>query len=475
MDNKIIENVLLTIEQYKGSTADFKQAAVLGKYGRMPFFSRLLVWKVCALTETLNMREWHERLRTLRTVYHGLRQNREMRVPWHALDDECDLAEPRSKSESDKSKSKSESDKSKTDKAERAQRRQLAKTAVSADEDPLLLAPPGREAGVDQTEVDGELLRSIVLDVQRLFPGEEFFVETHRRRHIATILYVWAKCNPQVGYKQGMHEILGLIYWNMARESVEVPADYSSDDRAVLALYDVQYLAHDVFALFNRFVVASGVVGDFYASEAQLMLLVEQFNALLMKVDQLVHYNLVTKLRLESQLWIIRYLRLLLARELGDVELISKLWDRLVAADLLLPKPCVPQLTIFLVIVLLLHIKRELMLCDFSEALTLLLRYPIGAKTASHRDFVDSLFDDAYLLYQSRENDLKLYEVGLRLSKRALGGVSVTYSPKVSLDTPLPLPLPMPPTAEESRAAKMAFEKTRLEMRLKKKAQLMLQ
>lgn len=466
MDNKIIENVLLTIEQYKGSTADFKQAAVLGKYGRMPFFSRLLVWKVCALTETLNMREWHERLRTLRTVYHGLRQNREMRVPWHALDDECDLAEP---------KSKSESDKSKTDKAERAQRRQLAKTAVSADEDPLRLVPQGREAGVDQTELDGELLRSIVLDVQRLFPGEEFFVVAHRRRHIATILYVWAKCNPQVGYKQGMHEILGLIYWNMARESVEVPAAYSSDDRAVLALYDVQYLAHDVFALFNRFVVASGVVGDFYASEAQLMLLVEQFNALLMKVDQLVHYNLVTKLRLESQLWIIRYLRLLLARELGDVELISKLWDRLVAADLLLPKPCVPQLTIFLVIVLLLHIKRELMLCDFSEALTLLLRYPIGAKTASHRDFVDSLFDDAYLLYQSRENDLKLYEVGLRLSKRALGGVSVTYSPKVSLDTPLPLPLPMPPTAEESRAAKMAFEKTRLEMRLKKKAQLMLQ
>lgn len=234
MDNKIIENVLLTIEQYKGSTADFKQAAVLGKYGRMPFFSRLLVWKVCALTETLNMREWHERLRTLRTVYHGLRQNREMRVPWHALDDECDLAEPRSKSESDKSK---------TDKAERAQRRQLAKTAVSADEDPLLLAPQGREAAVDQTEVDGELLRSIVLDVQRLFPGEEFFVETHRRRHIATILYVWAKCNPQVGYKQGMHEILGLIYWNMARESVEVPTDYSSDDRAVLALYDVQYLS----------------------------------------------------------------------------------------------------------------------------------------------------------------------------------------------------------------------------------------
>lgn len=478
--NSNIENVLLTVEHYKASMADFRHAVVHGKYHGCSFFSRVLAWKACYLTQTLKTPRWAERLRNSRLVFRDLRQNPEMKPPWWTLDSDCDLYLSQTTSVSSSSSSRAGA--KNTVGSRKLHRVPIDNNPLSdplSDPDPHPLS-----LGPELTaEESADLLRSVVMDVQRLFPGEGLFHDgsaaaVRRKRHVVAMLYVWAKCNPHVGYKQGMHEILGLIYLNMAREAVEMPssgdASYSAADRSILALFDSHYLQHDVFALFNRFVGSSGAVAQFYLSEKRLMDLIAAFDALLMKVDQLVHYNLVTKLRLEPQLWIIRYLRLLLARELGpDMEQLSRLWDRLMAADLLLPQ-CLPNLVLFLVVVLLVRIKSELMVCDFSEALTLLLRYPIGEKIQAHACFLDLLFNDAYDLYQNRDNDLKLYEHGLRLARKAGTGVSVLYlrpttpilSPRLSAETSIP-------TAEATRATNMAFEKTRLEMRLKKKAQLM--
>lgn len=475
--NTNIENVLLTVERYKGSMVEFRHAVVHGKYHGCGFFSRVLTWKACYLTDSLNTPAWAERLRNTRRVFRDLRHKPDMKVPWWTLDADCDLyVSPQTSSAHG----------SKTHAKGAVAPRQLDRVRI--DHDPLSLPPSDPLSSADVLTPDADLLRSVVMDVQRLFPGEALFhaaspAAVRRKRHVVAMLYVWAKCNPQVGYKQGMHELLGLIYVNMAREAVDIPppadTSYSAADRSILALFDAHYLQHDVFALFNRFVGTSGVVAQFYLSEQRLMDLIAAFDALLMKVDQLVHYNLVTKLRLEPQLWIIRYLRLLLSRELGpNMDQLSLLWDRLVAAELLLPAGllCLPNLVLFLVVVLLVRIKSELMVCDFSEALTLLLRYPIAAKTSAHARFLDSLFSDAYDLYQNRGNDLKLYEHGLRLARKAGTCVSVLYlrpttpvlSPRLSTETAMP-------TAEATRAANMAFEKTRLEMRLKKKAQLMME
>ncbi|QEL61548.1 hypothetical protein CJJ09_003695 [Candidozyma auris] len=180
---------------------------------------------------------------------------------------------------------------------------------------------------------------------------------------MVSILYVWAKCNPTIGYKQGMHEILGLMFLNIRKESVSLPQTntVSADDRQILSLYDEKYLEHDLFTIFNRFFVTSGVVSQFFASEADLMASINVFNIYLMKVDQLIHYNLVTKLRLESQLWVIRYFRLMLLRELGnDLEVPSLLWDKLAAMDAHTGSDLVPDTIAFLVVVLLVHIKSEL-------------------------------------------------------------------------------------------------------------------
>lgn len=453
-ENEIISKVLLTVEQYKGNLNVLKSAVVLSDYTKRKFFSRLLLWKVCLITETLNFQLWESKLSASRVIYHKLSNNSEMIVPWSKLDKDSEFYLPEARS--------------------RSPVKAFGKTKLTRVQnvsDPLSKFSTPYESN----EPDTELLELIALDVMRLFPGEPLFHDGSEaalgaKRQLISILYVWAKCNPQVGYKQGLHEILGLLYMNLMAESVEISqtSTFSADDRSILQLYDLHYLPHDLFAIFNRFMIP--VVANFYQNEAVLMKLIEDFNALLMKVDQLIHYNLVTKLRLESQLWIIRYLRLLLLRELGnDLEVPAQLWDKMIASE---SYAGLPTLLMFIIIVLLVHIKTELVLCDFSEALSLLLHYPTSNKMNMDRDFIDHLFSDAYKLMEHKNNDLKLYECGIKLNKKHNSRMRITVgyaSDSSRSDSQSPAPV-----VPDSKAAKMAFEKYRMEMRLKKKAQLML-
>lgn len=465
-ESETISKVLLITEQYKGSISAFRNAVLSNEYNpKSENFSRLLIWKTCLLTETLNIPAWDSKLLASRAVYHLLRLNSDMAVPWNSLERDNEfysLSVPKSSHSS--------------------QARRLVRIN-DVEDDPL---SSNATNSLHQLRSDLELLDAIILDIQRLFPGENFFHNGSDSAHAAkrqliTVLFIWCKCNPSVGYKQGIHEILGLIYLNMLGESLTLPntKDYATEEMSILSLFDLHYLEHDLFALFNRFVVSSGLIHAFYETEGSLMLSIESFNGLLMKVDQLIHYNLITKLRLESPLWIIRFLRLLLLRELSnDLEVPSMFWDKLVVAELLTPKgqTCLADLIICTTVVMLVHLKTELMLCDFSEALSLLLHYPISTKINRYPDFINQLFKDAYNLHSIRDKDLKLYEYGLKLNKIYNSRIKVNVngsgtptpsspsvlSPKSSIEMP---------TLADSKAAKMKFEKNRLEMRLKKKAQ----
>ncbi|SGZ57377.1 CIC11C00000000757 [Sungouiella intermedia] len=480
-ENDIIQKVLLTIEQYKGNANIFKNSVLNNEYtSKKSNFTRLLVWKTCFITESLNLQAWETNLKTSRVIYHKLRQSQEMQLPWWKLDIDSPFYAPEI-----------------VDRITKLSKPQRLVRVQNVQNDPLALKSrsPTPLGPYEISEEDVDLLQSIILDIHRLFPGEKLFHDEtdaalQTKKQLVSILYIWSKCNPQVGYKQGIHEILGLLYLNLLAESVEIPNTntFSSDDLRILSLYDVHYLLHDLFTILNRFLISSGVISQFYQTETHLMASIEHFNGMLMKTDQLIHYNLITKLRLESQLWIIRYLRLLLLRELGsNLEIPSLLWDKLAACQLLAGngQQCIPDLIMFIIAVLLVHIKTELVLCDFSEALSLLLHFPITSRLNQDPEFVDKVFKDALHLYENKDNDLKLYEYGLKLNKKynsrlrvSVGytsgdspsnSLSAVSSPKLSTEVTRSIP-----TAEDSRAAKMAFEKVRMEMRLKKKAQLML-
>lgn len=476
-ENDTIANALLTIARYKGNVSLFRKAVVDHEYTpSTKHFLRLLLWKVCLITESLNIHQWLAKLADTRVVYHKLSQDVSMEVPWWLLDPDDQYY--MSKESSRQSFLKRRGSRKKTS------LNQHILSMESANRDPL------QEAIADPNL---ELLQSIILDVDRLFPGEVFFHSLQVKQQLIQILFVWSKCNPQIGYKQGIHEILGLIYLNMHRESVDIPVTntISPDDLKILQLYDTHYLAHDIFTIFNMFMIRSSVCARFYEKEQVLWKSIEDFNVNLMKVDQLIHYNLVTKLNLELQLWIIRYLRLLLLREIDDLTNTNLLWDKLVAVDVNGASrsiQCIPDILVFVVIVMLIHIKTNLMTCDFSEALSLLLHYPISEKLRAQPDLIHKWFEYAIKLYDQKLNDMKLYELGIKLNKKfnpnLRFSMSYTGSPRsstesVSSRTSL-LPSPAPGrvalisqelSAADARAERMRFEKLRMEMRLKKRAQ----
>ncbi|EGW34083.1 uncharacterized protein SPAPADRAFT_135310 [Spathaspora passalidarum NRRL Y-27907] len=485
-ENEIIQHVLLTINKTKGNLETFKSGIVNGDYtSQTPFFTRTLVWKVCLITNSLNINEWESRLHDSRVVYHQLTKRGDMQVPWWELS--CDHYFYKTKEESTHRTLRRTHSQSGSVR-QIPQRQSSVKNSlarVRANDDPLSTSRSSTPSPseVTPTEQDIELLEAIILDIDRLFPGEDFFQpnQPHSlsvKRQLIEILYVWSKCN--LGYKQGIHEILGLIYHSLYKESIPIPQTntISVDDLKILKLYDSNYLSHDLFTILNAFLMKSGAFAKFYENESNLLTTIDDFNIKLMKIDQFIHYNLTAKLKLESQLWIIRYLRLVLLREIIDLETTASLWDKLVASPAIMP-----DLVLFMIIQLLIQIKTDLIASDFSECLSLLLHYPTGKITHNPADFINNLYKDSFKLYEYRNDDLKLYEYGNKLNAKYNPNLKISMSYTSSGRSSISSINSNGSRAStevhggpslDTKAEKLQFEKMRLEMRLKKKAQSML-
>lgn len=495
--DKTISAVLLTVNKYSGGISSLKTAVAHGDYNsECPYYSRLLVWKAVSVVETLQISEWDAKLHASRVVYHQL--SKDAVVPWHLLEDDHAFYIPLSFAV-----------KGRTSGSSKSLKQSVQRKLTAAD--PLSDASSGK-GGTPSHDTDLELLQAIIMDVERLFPGEEFFRELGHKKQLIEVLYVWSKCNLSIGYKQGIHEILGLIYFNMYKESIHVEKVKVTDknELTIMNLYSHQYLKHDLFTIFNKFMVGSGIITKYYDNERTLIEAIDQFNVYLMKVDQVVYYTLLHKLKLESQLWIMRYFRLLLSREINDLAQCSAYWDLLICTPSL---NSIPDMISFCIVVLLIRVKYDILTGDFSECLELLLHYPLheplddpalfqSFQVMNNTFMIDDILRDATKLYEQRTHDLKLYELGLKLNKKYNPNLRVSMSfasapgtresspAKSSMDTERPRILsdesgePTQISSKklkytlanliENRANQAKFEKMRMEMRLKKKVQQML-
>lgn len=69
------------------------------------------------------------------------------------------------------------------------------------------------------------------------------------------ILFVYSKLNPDVGYRQGMHELLAPILWTVDRDSLKEPSTevnptQKNSEGLMLKLLDPGFVEHDSFTLF---------------------------------------------------------------------------------------------------------------------------------------------------------------------------------------------------------------------------------
>lgn len=86
-------------------------------------------------------------------------------------------------------------------------------------------------------------------------PENLYFRQPSTQNILLDILFVFAKLNPDVGYRQGMHEVLAPILWVVERDAVDADrysqlADERGDE-ALLEMFDSRYIEHDTFTLFG--------------------------------------------------------------------------------------------------------------------------------------------------------------------------------------------------------------------------------
>jgi len=87
-------------------------------------------------------------------------------------------------------------------------------------------------------------------------PENVYFRQPATQDMMLDILFIFCKLNPDIGYRQGMHEILAPILWVIERDSVNRGAGKNTSnahtDKGVLEeLVDSCFIEHDSFTLYS--------------------------------------------------------------------------------------------------------------------------------------------------------------------------------------------------------------------------------
>ncbi|VDO52261.1 unnamed protein product [Haemonchus placei] len=187
---------------------------------------------------------------------------------------------------------------------------------------------------------DHDLRDLIMKDVGRTFPELEFFQQDHIRRMMCDILLIYAKENPFVSYKQGMHEILAPLIF--------------------VLFSDQQSFCHCL--------ETGGLTVQDAAPTNQVMRELVAIGERLQCVDPELAEHL-NSLDIPPQLYGIRWLRLLFGREFAIHDLLY-VWDVLVC-----DRP-VARMVECVFLAMLVQIRHLLLQSDYGGCLQYLMRYP---------------------------------------------------------------------------------------------------
>ena len=82
-------------------------------------------------------------------------------------------------------------------------------------------------------------------------PDNLYFREPSTQTMLLDILFIFCKLNQDVGYRQGMHEVLAPILWVLSRDATDIENHNTREDDLMRESLDVNYLEHDAFTLFG--------------------------------------------------------------------------------------------------------------------------------------------------------------------------------------------------------------------------------
>lgn len=231
-----------------------------------------------------------------------------------------------------------------------------------------------------------DLRKIIQQDVERTFPDMGYFRSDEVQHQLTNVLFLYSVMHPDIGYRQGMHELLAPLFYAIDFDSVPVAHEVFETDSLFAEFCSRSWVAADSWALFSAIMQK---VSQWYewrepalpppAARGPINLkpyvppIVEACNRiqgnLLKSVDPTL-YEAMQGAGVEPQIYGLRWLRLLFTREFPMDEAMM-LWDGLFASS----SPT-PGLVLWLCVAMLVRIRTKLIPSDYSTQLTYLLRYP---------------------------------------------------------------------------------------------------
>lgn len=229
--------------------------------------------------------------------------------------------------------------------------------------------------GAEQEMNDEQLLDIINKDVDRTFPDIEYFRSEAVQKSLTNILFIYSKLNPDVSYKQGMHELAAPMLWVVAQDCI------LEDD---MGFFKSEYSEADAFELFSQIMKS---VKPWYMSvdsRSQPPIVTKSVHIqedLLRKADPELYKALKTN-AIEPQIWGIRWIRLLFGREFKYDQMLA-LWDSMFANPASVDNEEDADLEIvdYICVVMLLRVRSRLIDAEHTDMLTTLLNYPLDETT----------------------------------------------------------------------------------------------
>ncbi len=178
-------------------------------------------------------------------------------------------------------------------------------------------------------------------------PDNLYFREPSTQAMLLDILFIFCKLNRDVGYRQGMHEVLAPILWVVSADAID-PATLGDLDKLtdlgdlISLSFDSNFVEHDSFTLFC---IIMQTVKSFYevGRSSPTMSATPSGSSPIVERSKRIHEELLRQADLElaehlsaievlPQVFLIRWIRLLFGREFAFDDVLS-LWDVLFAED----------------------------------------------------------------------------------------------------------------------------------------------
>ena len=288
------------------------------------------------------------------------------------------------------------------------------------------------------SQEDYEFLDIIKVDVTRTFQKVELFKQEKIQQILINILYIFAKKNKGIGYRQGMSDLCAIFLYVIYKQKFLDPS-FIEDKNTFLfyLLYsNNEFLEHDTYSLFSRFMLKGYMHFFLYNDEKYLngdLSKIDNEKKKLLKKEEiknsndselkkriyLVYYHefpLVDKQlyqfmvdKIEPEVFIVRWFICAFSREFTLPQLLE-LWDLILLEQFLVDKNNKKKdesnhyykFVDYIVLSMLINIKNLIMLKKTnSELMSFLMKYPKNIEAKN-------IYTKALEIYNKNEKSIKI-------------------------------------------------------------------